>query len=131
MAREKFIESEMYNNAYLTMRVRYPHSEGYIILPQDATHKGYRPDFLIKKQIRYRGASYYKKIIVEVKAVPVITLFDIIQINCYARNHSGKHSFIIGKYLVIPTFADISKVKHLLLKSGIRVIRLRGFRRRK
>ena len=129
MAIINFIEYDMYRNSYLTIRNRYPSSQGYIIIPQDASKKGYRPDFIVKKQIIYNTTSYYNKVIVEVKSTPIITPRHIAQINWYAKNHSGKHSFIIGKYLIIPSFSDISRVRDLMLKSGISVIRLRGFKR--
>jgi len=119
----------MYLNSYLTIRDRYPYSKGYRIISQDKSKVGYRPDFVVYKHIRYNNTSYYKKVIVEVKSTKRISRNDIRQINWYAKNHSGKHSFIIGKYLIIPSFTDISSVMHLLLKSGIKVIRLRGFRR--
>lgn len=131
MAKYVFDENEMYGNAYLTMRFRYPYSQGYVIIPQDRSKEGYRPDFLIKKQIRYNQTTYFKKIIVEVKSSFIITPRHISQINWYSKNHSGKHSFITGKYLIIPSFSDISRVKDLILKSGIQVIRLRGFHRKK
>lgn len=129
MPKINFIESEMYKNAYLSVRARYPYSKGYIIIPQDASKKGYRPDFIVKKQISYNTTSYYNKAIVEVKSSPVITPRHIAQINWYAKNHSGRYSFIVGKYLIIPSFTDISRVRDLILKSGIIVIRLRGFKR--
>ncbi len=119
----------MYWNAYLTIRNIYTYSKGYIIIPQDKSKEGYRPDFLVRKQIRYNTTSYYKKVIVEVKATSKITHRDIRQINWYAKNHSGKHSFIIDKYLIIPSFTDISKVKDSILRSGITIIRLRRFKR--
>jgi hypothetical protein len=119
----------MYINSYLLIRKRFPYSKGYIIKSQDTSKDGYRPDFVVYKRIRYKNTSYYKKVIVEVKSTKRISRNDIRQINWYSKNHSGKHSFIIGKYLIIPSFTDISSVRSLILKSGIKVIRLKGFRR--
>lgn len=129
VARIKFIENDMYINSYLTIRKRFPFSKGYEIISQDTSKEGYRPDFIVYKQIRYNNTSYFKKVIVEVKSVSKITQNHIRQINWYSKNHSGKHSFILGKYLIIPSFTDISGVRDLLLKSGIIVIRLKGFKR--
>ena len=129
MARLKFNEYDMYYYSYLSIRARYPFSKGFIIKEQDRSKVGYRPDFLIQKRIKYRQTSYYYKIIAEVKADAVILPQHIAQINWYAKNHSGKHSFIIAKYLIIPTYTSIERVRKLLLNSGIEVIRLRGFKR--
>jgi len=129
LSRIKFIELDMYFNSYLTIRKRFPYSKGYRIISQDASKDGYRPDFIVYKHIRYGNTSYYKKVIIEVKSVSKVTRSHIRQINWYSKNHSGKHSFIIGKYLIIPSFTNISSVRHLIFKSGIKVIRLRGFRR--
>lgn len=119
----------MYINSYLLIRKRFPYSKGYIIKSQDTTKDGYRPDFVVYKKICYKNTSYYNKVIFEVKSVSKVTRSHIRQINWYSKNHSGKHSFIIGKYLIIPSFTDISGVKDLILKSNIKVIRLKGFRR--
>ena len=100
MAKIKFIESDMYFNSYLTIRNRFPYFKGYRIISQDTSKDGYRPDFIVFKHIRYYSTSYYKKVIVEVKSVSRITRSHIRQINWYSKNHSGKHSFIIGKYLI-------------------------------
>ncbi len=113
------------NNNFKTLILNGPkYGEAY-----NTTKKGYRPDVVVSKHIRYNNTSYYKKVIVEVKSVSKITRNHIRQINWYSKNHSGKHSFIIGKFLIIPSFTDISGVRPLLVKSGIKVIRLRGFRR--
>lgn len=128
MTRRNFNEFQMYNNTYIAVRTRYPLSSGFEIKTQDRRKKGYRPDFLIQKHIRYGQTSYYYKVIVEVKAVPYITSKHISQINWYAKNHSGKHSFIMAKYLVIPTYSNITGVKKLIDNSNIKIIRLKGFK---
>ena len=121
----------MYVNSYLLIRKRFPLSNGYEIRPQDTSKIGYRPDFIVYKHTidNYTGSSFFEKNIIEVKATSIITPSHIRQINRYSKNHSGKSSYIIGKYLIIPSFTDISGVRHLLVKSGIKVIRLRGFKR--
>ena len=129
MAKIKFCEQDMYNHVYFVIRDRYPFNQGYIIKIQDASKVGYRPDFLVQKQIRYNKTSYYHKAIFEVKADAIITASHIAQINWYAMNHAGKHSFIIGKYLVIPSYANIDGVRDLIKESGVEVIWMRGFHR--
>src|ERR1700722_4754149 len=119
MSRIKFIESDMYFNSYLSIRNRFPYSKGYKIISQDSSKVGYRPDFIVYKHIRYNSTSYYQKVIVEVKSTSKITRRHIRQINWYSKNHSGKHSFIIGKILIIPSFTDITDVRNLIIKSGI------------
>jgi len=113
----------MYFNSYLTIRKRFPNSNGYEIRPQDTTKIGYRPDFIIYRSItnHYTSSTFFEKVIVEVKSEPKVTPSHIRQINRYSKNHSGKHSFIIGKYLIIPSFTDISGVRNLIEKSGIEV----------
>ena len=129
MVKRKFKEYDMYYNSYLVIRKRYPYSQGFVIKIQDGSKEGYRPDYLIQKQIHYAGTTYYYKVIFEVKAEAVIKPQHITQINWYAKNDSGKHSYIIAKYLVIPTYSNIDRVKNLIEKSGISIIRLRSFER--
>ena len=129
MAKIKFTEYDMYYHAYFTVRDRYPFNDGYIIKIQDTSKIGYRPDFLVQKQIRYNKTSYFHKAIFEVKAEAIITAAHIAQINWYAMNNAGKHSFIIGKYLVVPSYANIEGVRNLIEQSNIGIIWLRGFHR--
>src|ERR1700679_3448769 len=126
----KFIELDTYVNCYKIIRNRFPFNKGYRIISQDTSKNGYRPDFLVFRRTinHYTGSSFFEKVIVEVKSEKRITQCHIRQINGYSMKHSGKHSFIIGKYLIIPSFTDISGVINLIEKSDIKIIRLRGFR---
>jgi hypothetical protein len=129
MACIKFNEFDMYDNAYLTLRDRYPFSKGYLIKVQDKSKEGYRPDYVIEKQIRYNKTSYFHKVVAEVKDEAVIIPAHLTQLNWYAMNHSGKHSFIIAKYLIIPSGANIETIRSQLIKDSIEIIWLRGFKR--
>jgi len=43
-------------------------------------------------------------------------------------NHSGKYSYVIAKLLIIPIGANIEGVRSELVKCGIKIIWLRGFK---
>ena len=131
MALKRFKEYDMYESAKNALRRRYPASDGWEIFERDNRKTGYIPDFVIERP-RVKGIfidTPMKKAIAEVKAEKIITEQHARQLTEYVRNHAGGKQEIVGRHLIVPAGADISKIESLIAKFNIEVIRLNSFKR--
>ncbi len=110
-------EFGMYDNAYNSLRRRFPAEDGWEIEERPA-YSGYSPDYAIER--RRRGTV--ERVVVEVKDTDRVTNVHIDQLNRYVRNLSGGNVRIVAKFLIVPSGCDCSSI----VGGDIEVIYLRG-----
>lgn len=108
-------EFGMYDNAYNSLRRRFPSEDGWEIYERP-DYGSYIPDYGIER----RGRRTIERAVAEVKDTDRVTQAHIDQLNRYIRNLSGGNVIIVAKFLIVPAGCDCS-----IVEEDIEIIYLR------